>query len=156
MFDVVYIRVTFLLFSLELRGGQTPHYKFLLAPCIYHHFFQPSSGKSKCAFYVRNKTKTEYQSRNIGIILIRKCFAFEVFFLYSIFVYDSLNCPNKIYISKVFHSIQETCTELLKIIEKYQLRLNGMKSDIYPTIPHKMNIHLHFENERFNVKIVFY
>lgn len=47
---------------------------------------------------------------------------------YVIFVYGSLDCPNKIYISKVFHSIQETCTELLKIVEKYQLRLNGMKS----------------------------
>uniref|UniRef100_A0A9L0RSL4 Islet cell autoantigen 1 like n=1 Tax=Equus caballus TaxID=9796 RepID=A0A9L0RSL4_HORSE len=29
---------------------------------------------------------------------------------------------------EVFHSIQETCTELLKIVEKYQLRLNGSAS----------------------------
>ncbi|KAI2526527.1 islet cell autoantigen 1 like, partial [Homo sapiens] len=28
---------------------------------------------------------------------------------------------------EVFHSVQETCTELLKIIEKYQLRLNVAK-----------------------------
>uniref|UniRef100_F7FH02 AH domain-containing protein n=1 Tax=Callithrix jacchus TaxID=9483 RepID=F7FH02_CALJA len=34
---------------------------------------------------------------------------------------------------EVFHSIQETCTELLKIAEKYQLRLNlcpGLKKKI--------------------------
>ncbi|XP_074255349.1 islet cell autoantigen 1-like protein isoform X2 [Saimiri boliviensis] len=29
---------------------------------------------------------------------------------------------------EVFHSIQETCTELLKIVEKYQLRLNDTES----------------------------
>ncbi|XP_021053800.1 islet cell autoantigen 1-like protein [Mus pahari] len=27
---------------------------------------------------------------------------------------------------EVFHSIQETCNELVKIVEKYQLRLNGL------------------------------
>lgn len=50
-----------------------------------------------------------------------ECSRFEV--LKVAFVYCSL-----IYFFQVFHSIQETCNELLKIVEKYQLRLNGMTS----------------------------
>ncbi|XP_027967976.1 islet cell autoantigen 1-like protein [Eumetopias jubatus] len=53
------------------------------------------------------------------------------------------DCPNKIYISKVFHSIQETCTELLKIIEKYQLRLNVISEE-----ENELGLFLKFQAER--------
>ncbi|KAJ8778862.1 hypothetical protein J1605_013096 [Eschrichtius robustus] len=62
---------------------------------------------------------------------------------YFIFVYGSLHCPNKIYISKVFHSIQETCTELLKIVEKYQLRLNVISEE-----ENELGLFLKFQAER--------
>ncbi|KAK1336561.1 hypothetical protein QTO34_002593, partial [Cnephaeus nilssonii] len=62
---------------------------------------------------------------------------------YFVFVYGSLHCPNTIYISKVFHSIQETCTELMKIVEKYQLRLNVVSEE-----ENELGLFLKFQAER--------
>uniref|UniRef100_A0A8D0Z989 Islet cell autoantigen 1 like n=1 Tax=Sus scrofa TaxID=9823 RepID=A0A8D0Z989_PIG len=44
---------------------------------------------------------------------------------------------------EVFHSIQETCTELLKIIEKYQLRLNVISEE-----ENELGLFLKFQAER--------
>uniref|UniRef100_A0A8C0QTS1 Islet cell autoantigen 1 like n=1 Tax=Canis lupus dingo TaxID=286419 RepID=A0A8C0QTS1_CANLU len=44
---------------------------------------------------------------------------------------------------EVFHSIQETCTELLKIVEKYQLRLNVISEE-----ENELGLFLKFQAER--------
>ncbi|KAM4836006.1 islet cell autoantigen 1-like protein isoform 3-T4 [Thomomys bottae] len=44
---------------------------------------------------------------------------------------------------EVFHAIQETCTELLKIVEKYQLRLNAMSEE-----ENELGLFLKFQAER--------
>ncbi|XP_014445053.1 islet cell autoantigen 1-like protein [Tupaia chinensis] len=44
---------------------------------------------------------------------------------------------------EVFHSIQETCTELLKIVEKYQLRLNAISEE-----ENELGLFLKFQGER--------
>ncbi|XP_012865911.1 PREDICTED: islet cell autoantigen 1-like protein [Dipodomys ordii] len=44
---------------------------------------------------------------------------------------------------EVFHAIQETCTELLKIVEKYQLRLNVMSEE-----ENELGLFLKFQAER--------
>ncbi|EPQ12693.1 Islet cell autoantigen 1-like protein [Myotis brandtii] len=44
---------------------------------------------------------------------------------------------------EVFHSIQETCTELLKIVEKYQLRLNVVSEE-----ENELGLFLKFQAER--------
>ncbi|PNI66982.1 ICA1L isoform 4 [Pan troglodytes] len=44
---------------------------------------------------------------------------------------------------EVFHSVQETCTELLKIIEKYQLRLNVISEE-----ENELGLFLKFQAER--------
>ncbi|XP_044523405.1 islet cell autoantigen 1-like protein isoform X1 [Gracilinanus agilis] len=44
---------------------------------------------------------------------------------------------------EVFHSIQETCTELLKIIEKYQQRLNAISEE-----ENELGLFLKFQAER--------
>ncbi|XP_058520851.1 islet cell autoantigen 1-like protein [Ochotona princeps] len=44
---------------------------------------------------------------------------------------------------EVFHSIQETCTELLKIVEKYQLRLNVISEE-----ENELGVFLKFQAER--------
>ncbi|XP_036176681.1 islet cell autoantigen 1-like protein [Myotis myotis] len=44
---------------------------------------------------------------------------------------------------EVFHSIQETCTELLKIVEKYQLRLNVVSEE-----ESELGLFLKFQAER--------
>ncbi|XP_057602559.1 islet cell autoantigen 1-like protein isoform X2 [Hippopotamus amphibius kiboko] len=44
---------------------------------------------------------------------------------------------------EVFHSIQETCTELLKIVEKYQLRLNVISEE-----ENELGLLLKFQAER--------
>uniref|UniRef100_A0A8I5TU67 Islet cell autoantigen 1 like n=1 Tax=Pongo abelii TaxID=9601 RepID=A0A8I5TU67_PONAB len=44
---------------------------------------------------------------------------------------------------EVFHSVQETCTELLKIVEKYQLRLNVISEE-----ENELGLFLKFQAER--------
>ncbi|KAM8789707.1 islet cell autoantigen 1-like protein isoform 2-T2 [Rhynchonycteris naso] len=44
---------------------------------------------------------------------------------------------------EVFHCIQETCTELLKIVEKYQLRLNAISEE-----ENELGLFLKFQAER--------
>ncbi|XP_054579108.1 islet cell autoantigen 1-like protein isoform X2 [Eptesicus fuscus] len=44
---------------------------------------------------------------------------------------------------EVFHSIQETCTELMKIVEKYQLRLNVVSEE-----ENELGLFLKFQAER--------